>query len=61
MSWVRGGSIEGAEAFLKVSKASAEIEAEKVLLRRRLAKQEAAKKNEKAAENGGKLTSFPQG
>ena len=58
---VRRGTIEGEEAFLKVSKAFAEMDAENILLRRRLAKQDAAAKLGNAAKSAGKLTRFPQG
>jgi len=58
---VRRGSVEGGQAFLKVSKAFVELEAENVLLRSRLAKQEATAGLEKRAKNAGCLTRFPQG
>jgi hypothetical protein len=46
---------------LKVSKAFVELEAENVLLRSRLAKQEGTAELEKRAKNAGCLTRFPQG
>jgi len=58
---VRRGSVEGGQAFLKVSKAFVELEAENVLLRGRLAKQEATAQLEKRAKNANCLTRFPQG